>query len=119
MKKQSGISSIYDDVLYTYAERDASFLRRQIRDILQPNIIVCGGGTHSSMLDIAKRYIYPEFGDKFVKVNNWCYYMKEPEILLIDSWHPSARVSDTQKIDDMMHAVSDLINKRQPNIFIP
>lgn len=119
VKKQSGISSVYDDVLYTYAERDASFLRRQIKDILQPNIIVCGGGTHSSMLDIAKRYIYPEFGDKFVKVNNWCYYMKEPEILLINSWHPSARVSDTQKIDDMMYAVSDLINKRQPNIFIP
>ena len=89
VKKQSGISSVYDDVLYTYAERDASFLRGQIRDIYT-NIIVCGGGTHSSMLDIAKDIFIQSSGINLVKVNNWCYYMKEPEILLINSWHPSA-----------------------------
>ena len=116
VKKISGNSSVHNNTVYDYAERDAAFLRKQVRDILQPNIVVCGGGS-GSILDIAKKYIYPEFEDRLEKVNNWYYYLSEPELLLINSWHPSARISDAEKIDDMMRNVADLIRKKSPKLF--
>lgn len=114
VKKISGGSSVQNNTLYEYAERDAIFLRHQIRDILQPNIIVCGGGS-STLLDIAQNYIYPEY--KFEKVNNWCYYSDDANLLLIDSWHPAARISDVEKLDNMMLNVHDFITQKQPDIF--
>jgi hypothetical protein bfra3_18342 len=114
IKKISGSSSVHNDVLYNYAERDAFFLRKQVRDILRPNIIVCGGGS-DSLLNITMRCIYPEL--KFEKINNWCYYSEERELLLINSWHPSYMISDVEKIDSMMHAVADFISIKQPEIF--
>lgn len=114
VKKISGSSSVDNDTIYRYAERDASFLRRQVEYILRPNIVVCGGGS-GSVFDIATTYIYPNV--EFEKVNNWCYWSGEPELLLIDSWHPQARLSDVQKIDDMMLAVADLISKKNPMMF--
>lgn len=112
--KISGSSSVLNNTLYDYAKRDAPFLRRQVRDILQPNIVVCGGG-NGSVLDIAKQYIYPDL--TFKPINNWCFFSEEQDLLLINSWHPAARISDAQKIDDMMRNVADFINKTQTSIF--
>lgn len=112
VKKISGSSSVLNNTLYDYAKRDASFLRRQVRNILQPNIVVCGSG---SVLNIAKQYVYPDL--TFKPINNWCFFSEEQDLLLINSWHPSAIISDTQKIDDMMRNVADFINKTQTNIF--
>ena len=114
VKKISGSSSVLNNTLYDYAKRDAPFLRRQVRDILQHNIVVCGGGS-GSVLNIAKQYIYPDL--TFKPINNWCFFSEEQDLLLINSWHPSAIISDTQKIDDMMRNVADFINKTQTNIF--
>ena len=118
IKKISGGSSVANQTLYNYAERDAAFLQRQIREILQPNIIVCGGGS-DCVLDIVRTYIYPEYNFEQVNENNrWCFYSEELNLLLINSWHPSARgVSDCQKIDDMMRNVSYFISKKHPGIF--
>lgn len=115
VKKISGSSYVLNDTLYNYAKKDASFLKRQVRDILQPNIIVCGGG-NGSVLNIAKQYIYSDL--EFESINNWCYFSKDKDLLLIDSWHPAARISDKQKIDDMMCNVADFISKTQFRIFI-
>lgn len=114
VKKLSGSSYVLNNTLYDCAKRDAPFLKKQIQDILQPNIIVCGGGS-GSILNIAKQYIYSDL--EFQSINNWCYFSKEQDLLLINSWHPRARVSDIQKIDDMMRNVADFINKTQSHIF--
>lgn len=114
VKKISGSASVLNDTLYDYAKRDASFLKRQVRDILQPNIVVCGGGS-DSVLDIAQQYIYPNL--EFKSINSWCYLSEEKDLLLINSWHPSARLADTQKIDNMMRNVADFISKTQSGLF--
>lgn len=114
VKKISGGSSVSNGTLLEYAKRDAGFIARQVREILQPNIVVCGGGS-GCMLDIAKRYIYPDW--EFRPINNWCYFSEEQDLLLINSWHPKAIISDAQKIDDMMRNVADFIAKTQSRIF--
>ena len=115
IKKISGGSSVQNNTLIKYFERDKKFLREQITEILQPNIIVCGGGGESStMLNIAKN-IYDD--DSFVKVNYFCYYSKKLNILLIDSFHPSARISNFWKIDDMMERVHEFILQERPSFF--
>lgn len=114
VKKITGGAFVQNAALYEYAERDADFLRRQVRDILQPNIVVCGGG-NSSVWEIAQRYIYPDL--HFEKINSWCYYAQEQDLLLIDSFHPQARISDSLKIDKMMQKVADFIQKTKSAIF--
>ena len=52
VKKISGSASVLNDTLYDYDKRDAPFLKRQVRDILQPNIVVCGGGSNSISIRI-------------------------------------------------------------------
>lgn len=113
IKKISGGSSVANNTLYEYFERDKAFLREQIVKILQPNIIVCGGGS-STVLDIAKK-IYAD--DSFVKINYYCYYSPELNLLLIDGFHPSARVSDFWKIDDMMDKIHEFILQERPPFF--
>ena len=114
VKKISGSASVLNDTLYDYAKRDAPFLKRQVRDILRPNIVVCGGGSNS-ILNIAQQYIYPDL--QFKSINSWCYFSEEQDLLLINSWHPSARLPDTQKIDNMMRNVADFISKTQSGLF--
>lgn len=55
IKKISGTSSVSNKILYKYANRDKAFLQEQIRGILHPNIIVCGGGK-GTVLNIAKKH---------------------------------------------------------------
>lgn len=90
--------------IFSYAQDHASLLREQL-DILNPNIIVCCGSTDDESSDkrtlrIAEHYIYPEF--HFVKVNNFCSYCAEHDLLLIDSYHPSYVLSKEEKIDKML-----------------
>lgn len=113
VKKISGGSSVQNNTLIEYFERDKDFLREQITEILQPNIIVCGGG-QSALLDMAKR-IYDD--DSFVKINYFCHYSKKLNLLLIDSFHPSARISNIWKIDDMMERVHEFILQERPSFF--
>lgn len=53
----------------------------------------------------------------FSPINSWCHYCKDPELLLIDSWHPSSRIPDVQKIDDMMQAVAGFMAQTHAGIF--
>jgi hypothetical protein len=98
VKKMSGGSSVSNDSLCESAKRDGEFLKEQVASILKPNIVVCGGGS-GTVLQIAEDIIYPNL--KFEKINEWCYYCSTYDILLIDSYHPGARVSNQQKFDDM------------------
>ncbi|SRR5574344_1019634 len=100
IKKLSGYSSVNNATLRAYAEKDAVFLKEQILDILKPNIVVCGGGS-GTIKDIAKTYLYPDM-EKF---SNWCYYSQSSNVLIVNSYHPSAYVSNEDKFDDMMRAI--------------
>ena len=48
-KKIAGGSSANWNTIWKYAERDKFFLYRQIREILKPNIIVCGGSNDTGI----------------------------------------------------------------------
>lgn len=61
-----------------------------------------------SMLYIVKTYIYPDL--IFRKINNWCHYCKEKDLLLIDSWHPSYILNKKEKFDDMFEAYCEFLN---------
>ena len=115
-KKIAGGSSSNWKIIWKYAERDKSFLRTQIREILKPNIIVCGGSNdaedgYRKVLSIALEYVFPDIKDGFKKINNWCYYNLENDILLIDSYHPSIIMNEKEKIEGLINGFHDFILK--------
>lgn len=115
-KKIAGGSSANWNTIWEYAERDKLFLRTQIRDILKPNIIVCGGSNDAGnnfqkVLSIAMDCVFPDIKEGFMKVNNWCYYNSEAEILLIDSYHPSLIMNEQEKIEGLINGFHDFILK--------
>lgn len=114
VKKIFSGASVGNLTLREYAGRDAAFIRWQVRGILSPNIVVCGSGS-GSLLNIAEESIYPDL--TFSPINSWCHYCDPPELLLIDSWHPSSRIPDSQKIDGMMRVVAGFIAQTHADIF--
>jgi hypothetical protein len=116
VKKIAGSTQASISAIQAYAERDKDFIRKQVAEILQPNIVVCCGYSDNYgryMTEIAKNYIYPDLS--FKEINNWCFYCKEKNLLLIDSWHPGARKSQEEKIDEMMINVQELIKAEHSN----
>ena len=115
-KKVAGGSSANWNTIWKYAERDKSFLRTQIREIIKPNIIVCGGSNDNEIifrkvLSIALECIFPDIKDGFKKINNWCYYNTEKDIVLIDSYHPSFPMNEREKIEGLINGFHDFILK--------
>lgn len=115
-KKIAGGSSANWNVIWKYAERDKSFLHRQIREILKPNIIVCGGSNNQDnysrkVLSIALDCVFQEIKEGFRKINNWCYYNLKEEILLIDSYHPSLIMNEQEKIESLINGFYNFILK--------
>ena len=92
IKKLSGGARADMNEIWRYAKRDQIYLQQQIRNILQGNIIVCFGSTDSDvmknkMVNLVKEIIYPDIKGKFRKINAYCHYNVEDDILLIDSYH--------------------------------
>ncbi|NLF42067.1 MAG: hypothetical protein GX587_05170 [Bacteroidales bacterium] len=109
LKKESGKGTISNSELWGYitkSEKYAELLKKQM-EVLNPNIIVCGGGS-GTVLNIALNYIYSEL--KFDKINNWIYHNKEKSITLIDSYHPS-RNPYRKTYEGMMNSYQEFINK--------
>jgi len=99
VKKKSGGAFADDRTVYDFAKRYAGYLRKEL-DILSPNIIVCGGQV---VFNIATDIIYPEL--TFTPSNSWVYQNKENNILLINSFHPTARKSNEVMYGEMMENV--------------
>lgn len=114
IKKQSGGSSINDDIIEQYAERDSKFLKEQVSKILKPNIVVCCGSHEGNpfMMNIAKKYIYKdkEFNDMY---NYVCCLSKDQSVLLLDCYHPSYRTSNEDMINFIISQVQELIKSDQ------
>lgn len=115
LKKIAGDSSADWAEIWEYAERDKKFLQIQIREILKPNIIVCGGSSdkkNRKVISIALDYIFPDIKEGFKKVNNWCYYNSEADILLIDSYHPTYfGINEQDKVEGLINGFYDFILK--------
>ena len=111
VKKLSGGAQVKNGVVVDYYNRDTKFLNYQVRDLLQPSIIVCGGGS-GCLFNIVKDRIYPDLQLKFI--NNWCYYCAEADMLVIDSYHPSARnISNKVKFDEMIANVQQVYKMKK------
>lgn len=115
IKKESGGSTISDEALLQYVGLATeeynkygncfgNYLHRQIAEILNPNIIICGGGLKIRVvLEIVQKIIFPNLN--FIKFDNWVYYNEEKKIILIDSYHPSGRHSYQGVYEDMMKSL--------------
>jgi hypothetical protein len=104
-KKQSGGASISADILSEHINIYADFIRREI-EILNPDIIVCGGGS-SSIKNLVAENIYADLE----KINNWIYYDRKNNKVVIDSYRPSHRYSTEEVYSDMMSAYKEFLSK--------
>lgn len=108
VKKEAGDATADWNEIWEHAELNKDFLIKQIREILKPNIIVCGGSNDSGtdntkMITIAKDIIFEDEKDNFEKINNWCHYNKNLNVLLIDSYHPSyPKLGFEDKVDQLL-----------------
>lgn len=109
LKKESGGSSVSMRDVCKCVNRDLPFLKEQIRLLYDPTVIVClGGDGYVRIKDVIINRMYDDL--YFVKYNDWCYYSKEKNLLVIDAYHPRARVSDNQKYDELIINVQDYLH---------
>ena len=99
IKKKSGGVIADDSVVHDFGKRYADYLRQEL-DILNPNIIVCGGQV---VFNVATDIIYKDL--RFAQKNSWVYYNVENNIILINSFHPTARKSNEEMYVWMMENV--------------
>lgn len=102
------------------AHANQKYLYRHIREILKPNIIVCCGSNDDNddnrkMLPLALDCLFPDEKDRFVKVNGWCHYNSELDILLIDSYHPSYRIAEEFKVNELLKSVHEFYKWKRLN----
>lgn len=82
-KKESGGSRISNYELSKHIGIYSDFIKKEI-EILDPDIIVCGGGS-SRIKNFFIEKIYTDVDP----INNWIYYDKKNNKVIIDSYHPS------------------------------
>ena len=91
VKKQAGGSSIDNNTLKTYIERDKEFLIEQI-SALDADVIICCGysesieDTGNIILNFLNKEIY-----NFTKINEWIHYDDKAKKVAINAWHFSYR----------------------------
>lgn len=76
--------------IYAYAERYKQYLKEELA-ILNANICVCCGETVFRAL---KNIVFPH--SPFIKVNDWVYYERYTQTIIINSCLPSARKTNEE-----------------------
>lgn len=107
-KKESGSSTISNEKLSKHIEDYADFIKQEI-EILDPDIIVCGGGS-SIIKDFVKENIYTDIE----RVNSWIYYSKQHNKVVINSYHPSygyIKGGSKTIYQNMMSAYKEFLDK--------
>lgn len=94
-KMESGVSTISNNELSSYINRDKKFLIQQIK-IYQPNVIVCCGKK------IILNQLVKEIYNLQEIVENCVYYSEDSNVLVVDSYHPSARIKDKRLYDEFL-----------------
>lgn len=91
VKKQAGGSSLDNNKLKTYIERDKEFLIEQIT-ALDADVLICCGysesieDTGNIILNFLIKEIY-----NFTKIDEWIYYDDKTKKVAINAWHFSYR----------------------------
>lgn len=101
-KMESGGSTVNNNELLSYIDRDKEFLSRQIK-IYQPNVIICCGNQNSENI-ILNQLVREIYSDLCIVENTkgWVYYSKDSNVLVVDSYHPSARIKDKRLYDEFL-----------------
>lgn len=114
VKKQAGGSSIDNNTLKTYIERDKEFLIEQIT-ALDADVLICCGysesieDTGNIILNFLIKEIY-----NFTKINEWIYYDDKTKKVAINAWHLSYRgVSQQKFFEGLVSAYHKFIIKHQ------
>ena len=107
-KKESGGSYVSNENLQEHINRYADFIKEEIA-ILNPDIIVCGGGS-----SLIKKFVADNVYRNLEKINNWIYFDKFNNKVVIDSYHPSYwQISGGSKTiyTKMMNAYKEFLEK--------
>lgn len=108
-KKESGGSNLSNVTLKEHMELYVDFIKEEI-EILDPDIIVCGGG-QSAIKNFVKEHVYTDI-EKISNNNNWIYYSKKSNKVVIDSYHPSYWGASQEEIyTRMMNAYKEFLSK--------
>lgn len=101
IKKASGGRTVANDTLAAYLKRanNAAYLRKEI-EILQPNIVICGGGS-GLVITVAREVIYPKI--VFTEVDGDVCFNTKARLVLLNSYHPSWwAISTKEKYERIM-----------------
>ena len=104
-KKEAGVETVKPKELQKHIELYKDFINNQI-EILNPDIIVCGGTRKSFFYGSGN--IYEPF--QYISDNGWIYYNEPLKKLIIASYHP-ARKSYRDVYTTMMAAYKEFIDK--------
>lgn len=101
-KKQGGTTRITDRLLKKYLNRYGDFLRKEL-DILSPNIIVC---TNDLIYGFVIDYYNEKIADyplRTIEGHNSIRIHPESQTLILNSFHPSARMGYKKFYDGVMN----------------
>lgn len=120
VKKESGCSSVDNQTLRTYLDRDESFISLQI-DNLDADIIVCCGysqsidGTGNLLLNFLNNHGY-NFQQQ--EPTGWIYYDVEKDKVAVNNFHLSARKSSEKTYRELTSAYQAFL-KDHPDFIKP
>lgn len=113
-KKEAGYSSVSNNTLKYYIERDREFLKKQILN-LDADIIVCCGYSENIedsgnlLLNFLKKECYYDLNKQ--NDDSWIYYDENQNKIAINNWHLSARKNSenwySQLIDAYYHFLKE------------
>lgn len=106
IKKEAGTSYTSSRDLISYARRYKQYLKKELLEILRPNIVFCCGN-----YDIVMDEIYDDYDFEQIDDDGFVYYCEDQDILLIAGYHPGARISNYQMYDSVMCAYSDFLEE--------
>ena len=111
-KKEAGGGTVDGKVLQRHIDLYKEYINKEI-EILNPDIIVCGGTRKSFFYGSGN--IYEPF--QYISDNGWIYYNEPLKKLIIASWHPSypkrsyGKVTEESVYTEMMAAYKEFIDK--------
>lgn len=96
INKQAQSENLSNADIYQYAERYKQYLKEELA-ILNSNVCVCCGEV---VFKILKNIIFPH--SPFIKVNEWVYYERYTQTIIINSYLPNSTKSNKELYNTMM-----------------
>lgn len=95
-KKLSGTTTISDSELKAYLDKHSDLLGEEI-NILNPNIIVCTGSAINPTYRQVMSFLNTKYPNEMIRHGRMCIF-PHAKILVISTWHPSARFRSPEAI---------------------